>query len=39
MTLLLIIGIVIYIVKNKRNNEDAFLENDPIIDVNYKEVD
>ncbi len=39
MTLLLIIGIVIYIVKNKRNNEDAFLENDPIIDVNYREVD
>lgn len=39
MTLLLIIGIVIYIVKNKSNNEDAFLENDQIIDVNYREVD
>lgn len=39
MTLLLIIGIVIYSVKNKRNNEDAFLENDQIIDVNYREVD
>lgn len=39
MTLLLIIGIVIYIVKNKRNNEDDFLENDQIIDVNYREVD
>lgn len=39
MTLLLIIGIVIYIVKNKRNNEDTFLENDKIIDVNYREID
>ncbi|EQK40264.1 hypothetical protein C672_3431 [[Clostridium] bifermentans ATCC 638] len=39
MTLLLIIGIIIYIVKNKRNNEDVFLENDKIIDVNYREVD
>lgn len=39
MILLLIIGIVIYIVKNKRNNEDVFLENDQIIDVNYREVD
>lgn len=39
MTLLLIIGIVIYIAKNKRNNEDAFLEDDQIIDVNYREVD
>lgn len=39
MTLLLIIGIVIYIVKNKRNNEDVFLENDQIIDVNYREID
>ncbi|GIM33218.1 hypothetical protein PAGU1678_24870 [Paraclostridium bifermentans subsp. muricolitidis] len=39
MTLLLIIGIVIYIVKNKRNDEDVFLENDQIIDVNYREVD
>ncbi len=34
MTLLLI-----YIVKNKRNNEDTFLENDKIIDVNYREID
>ncbi|GAA0103076.1 hypothetical protein UT300012_37910 [Paraclostridium bifermentans] len=39
MTLLLIIGIIIYLVKNKRNNEDVFLENDKIIDVNYREVD
>ncbi len=39
MTLLLIIGIIIYLVKNKRNNEDIFLENDKIIDVNYREVD
>lgn len=39
MTLLLIIGIIIYIVNNKRNNEDVFLENDKIIDVNYREVD
>lgn len=39
MTLLLIIGIVIYIVKNKRNDEDVFLENDQIIDVNYREID
>lgn len=39
MTLLLIIGIVIYLIKNKRNNEDVFLENDQIIDVNYREVD
>ncbi len=39
MSLLLIIGIIIYIVKNKRNNEDVFLENDKIIDVNYREVD
>lgn len=39
MTLLLIIGILIYIVKNKRNDEDVFLENDQIIDVNYREVD
>lgn len=39
MTLLLIIGIIIYLVKNKRNNEDVFLENDKIIDVNYSEVD
>lgn len=39
MTLLLIIGIVIYLVKNKRNNEDVFLENDQIIDVNYREID
>lgn len=39
MTLLLIIGIIIYLVKNKRNNEDVFLENDQIIDVNYREVD
>lgn len=39
MTLLLIIGIIIYLVKNKRNNEDVFLENDKIIDVNYREID
>lgn len=39
MTLLLIIGIIIYIVKNKRNNEDVFLEEDQIIDVNYREID
>ena len=39
MTLLLIIGIIIYLVKNKRNNEDVFLENDKIIDVNYRDVD
>lgn len=39
MTLLLIIGIVIYIVKNKRNDENVFLENDQIIDANYREVD
>lgn len=39
MTLLLIIGIIIYLVKNKRNNEDTFLENDKIIDVNYREID
>ncbi|MBS6509611.1 MAG: hypothetical protein KH369_15530 [Paraclostridium bifermentans] len=38
MTLVLIIGIIIYIVKNKRNNENVFLENDQIIDVNYKKI-
>lgn len=39
MTLVLIIGIIIYFFKNKRNNEDVFLESDQIIDVNYRKID
>lgn len=39
MTLVLIIGIIIYFLKNKGNNEDVFLESDQIIDVNYRKID
>lgn len=39
MTLILIIGIIIYFARNKRSSEDIILEDNKIIEVNYREID
>jgi hypothetical protein len=39
MTLILIIGIIIYFARKKRSSEDIILEDNKIIEVNYREID
>ena len=39
MTLILIIGIIIYFARKNRSSKDIILEVDKIIEVNYREID